>query len=92
MRTVFASILSRAYRWATVTLTESYLRTPPALKKVLDRRNLHSPHENVSAVLWLSGVQAWGLDWLENELSITAGLLFVACGVVGTWLGRRLFA
>ena len=92
MRTVFASVLARAHRWATVTLTESYLRTPAALKKYFERRNLHGPSENVSSALWLSGAQAWCLDWLENELAITAGVLFVACGVVGTWLGRRLFA
>jgi hypothetical protein len=92
MRTVFAFAVARAYRWVTVTLTDSYLRAPHPLKKYLERRNLHAPHENVSAMLWLSGAQAWCLDWLEDELSITAGLLFVACGVVGTWLGRRLFA
>jgi len=71
---------------------ESYLRTPHPLKKLLARRNFHSPHENVSAVLWLSGAPAWCLDWLEDELSIALGLLLVVCGVVGTWLGRRFFA
>jgi hypothetical protein len=89
---IFTSILSRAHRWGAVALTDSYLRAPRALRKYLERRHFHGPHENVSTVLWLSGVQAWCLDWLEDELSITAGLLFVACGVVGTWLGRRLFA
>ena len=92
MRSVFASVFARVHRWAAVTVTESYLRTPHLLKKCLERRSFHAPHENVSAVLWLTSVQAWCLDWLEDELSIAVGLLFVACGVVGTWLGRRLFA
>ncbi len=92
MRFAFTRTLSRAYRWATVTLMESYLRAPHALKKCLERRSVHAPHENVSVVLWLSGAQAWCLDWLADELSIAGGLVFVVCGMVGTWLGRRLFA
>jgi hypothetical protein len=87
MRRIFASAFARA----SVMLTEAYLRAPRTLKKLLERRSFHAPHENVSAVLWLSGAQAWGLDWLESELSLAVGLLFVACGVMGTWLGRRLF-
>ena len=89
---IFAALFTRAHRWGAAALTDSYLRTPHTLRKYLERRNLHAPHDNVSAVLWLSGVQAWCVDWLEDELSITAGLLFVACGMVGTWLGRRLFS
>jgi hypothetical protein len=92
MRRIFAPVAARAHRWATVTLTEFYLRIPYAFKRCLERRNFHAPHDNVSAVLWLSGVQAWCLDWLENELAIAVGLLAVACGLVGTWLGRRLFS
>ena len=91
MRTVFASVLARAHRWATVTLTESYLRTPAALKKYFERRNLHGPSENVSSALWLSGAQAWRAGGLGDELALTA-VLVVAVGVLGAWLGRRLFA
>ena len=46
---------------------------------------------SVSAVVWLSGAQAWCLDQFEVETSLTAGLLFVVCGVAGAWLARRLF-
>jgi hypothetical protein len=86
MRTAFTRALSRAHRSAAVTLTECYLRAPHPL-----RRNLHSPHDNVSAMLWLSGLQTY-LERLDDELSLALGLLFVAAGVVGTWIGRRLFA
>ncbi|HTY68291.1 MAG TPA: hypothetical protein VMH36_16675 [Alphaproteobacteria bacterium] len=91
MRPAFTQLLSRAHTWAAITVTESYLRTPHALKKLLDRRNLHAPHENVSTVLWLSGLQTY-LERLDDELSLAAGLLFLAAGVLGTWVGRRLFA
>ncbi|HTP82243.1 MAG TPA: hypothetical protein VMQ11_04830 [Alphaproteobacteria bacterium] len=88
MRSAFTRLLSRAHTWAALTVTESYLRTPHALKKLLDRR---APHENVSTVLWLSGLQTY-LERLDDELSLAAGLLFLAAGVLGTWVGRRLFA
>ncbi|MBV8535197.1 MAG: hypothetical protein JO128_06375 [Alphaproteobacteria bacterium] len=90
MRRLFASVVPRAHSWATVTLTESYLRAPHPLKKYLERRNPHAPHDHVSAVVWLSGAQAWCLDWLADELSIGAGLLFLAAGMLGAWIGRRL--
>ncbi len=91
MRTAFTRLLSRAQTWAAIRVTESYVRAPHALKKVIEHRNLHSPHENVSTMLWLSGLQTY-LERLDDELSLAAGLLFLAAGVVGTWVGRRLFA
>ena len=78
-----------ARRRSMAAALESYLRTPHALTKYLERRNLRGPTEKISAVLWLSGIQGWVQAGLEDNLSVTAGLLFLSCGVLGTWLGRR---
>lgn len=95
MLTDLTAVLSAACLYARrcwmAAVLESYRRTPRALTKYLERRNLRGPTEKVSAVLWLSGAQGWVQAGLEDELSVTTGLLFLACGMAGTWLGRRLF-